>query len=320
MAETRRGVESTIATFQRLGDDEGVAHASFELGRLLIWSGRCSAGMDALEGALQGARRRDDRRLARSVSTWIILAATFGPLPVDDAIRQIDRVRADEDASGQVHAEALVTAGFLRALQGRFDEARSLAAEGRSLLRELGLDLDWAGIALLSGSIELLADEPRAAEAEFRSAYDTLRQRGETAYLSTIAACLAEAMRWQQRFDEALRLVEESKALSAPDDLTTQSIWRMVHARVLAAQDACDEAERLARESVALLEPTDSLHDRAEALLCLAEVLSLAGRPDEAIGALDQAIELAALKGDLVTGRRAQAARDRGSNMPDSVV
>jgi hypothetical protein len=80
---------------------------------------------------------------------------------------------------------------------------------------------------------------------------------------------------------------------------------------MLAAKGTHEEAERLARESVTMLEPTDSLHDRAETLLCLAEVLSLAGRRADAIPALEQAIQLATLKGDTVTARRAHTARTR---------
>jgi tetratricopeptide (TPR) repeat protein len=179
------------------------------------------------------------------------------------------------------------------------------------LLRELGLDLDWAAVSHLTGQIELLADNPQAAERELQSAYDLLQQRGETSYSSTGAAYLAEAMRRQQRFDEALQLIETSKTLSARDDLTTQATWRTVHARMLAAQGAHDEAERLARESVTLFEPTDFLHDRAETLLCLAEVLSLAGRLADAIPALEQAIQLSTLKRDMVTARKARAARNQ---------
>jgi tetratricopeptide (TPR) repeat protein len=241
--------------------------------------------------------------------TWITIVATFGPLPVDDAIGQINEVRADADASSRVHAQALVSTGFLLALRGQFDDARSLAAEGRSMLRELGLDLDWAAVSHLTGSIELLANNAPGAEHELRTAYDVLEQHGEKAYLSGVAGYLAEAVRRQGRLDEALRLSDTTRALSAPDDLTSQALWRTARAGVLAAQGTHEEAERLAVESVTLLEPTDSLHDRAETLLCLAEVHSLAGRTAGAIRALEQANQLATLKGDTITARKAQARR-----------
>jgi tetratricopeptide (TPR) repeat protein len=304
-------VERMIATFQRLGDDESLGQASFEYARLQMWSGQAAAGMDSLEEALLVAARCDDRRSRRSALTWVCVLAAFGPLPVEDAIRRIEEVRRDPDASSRVQAQASVSTGFLHALQGRFDDARSLAAEGRTLLHDLGLDLDWAAVSHLTGAIELLADEPKAAEDELRPAFDLLQQRGETAYLSSTVAYLAEAMRRQQQLDEALQLVETCQALAAPDDVGSQVGWRTVQARIHATQGAYTDAERLARESVTLSEPTDSLHERAQTLLCLAEVLSLAGRPSEAIPALDNAIDLATLKGDTITARKAEADRDR---------
>ena len=311
----RDEVEEMVFTFQRLDDDEGLGQAWFELGRLLMWTGSAATSMDAFRDALKVAERRDDRRLRRSVLTWIVISAAFGPLPVNDAIREIDEVRAEADAGSRVYAQALASAGFLRALQGRFDDGRSLAAEGRSLVRELGLDLDWAAISHLTGSIELLADEPEVAEQEFRTAYDVLQQLGETAYLSTVAVYLAEAVRRQQRFDEALQLLEVGKTLSAPDDVATQTIWRMVHARILTSQGDHAGAEHLARESVTLLEATDHLHDRAETLLCLAEVMSVADRPAEALTFWEQAMQVATLKGDTVTVAKASAGRDRAQQL-----
>jgi class 3 adenylate cyclase/tetratricopeptide (TPR) repeat protein len=309
--DARIEVERMIATCQRLGDDEGLGQALFEYGRLQMWDGQAAAGMETLDEALLVAARCDDRRSRRSALTWISIFATFGPIPVEDAIRRIEEVRGDPDASSRVQAQALVSTGFLRALQGRFGEARSLALEGRVLLRDLGLDLDWAAVSHLTGAIELLADKPKAAEDELRPAFDLLQQRGETSYLSTTAAYLAEAMRRQQQLDEALQLIDTCKVLAAPDDLGSQVGWRTVHARIHATQGAYTEAERLARESVTLSEPTDSLHERAQTLLCLADVLSLAGRSCEAIPALDKAIELATLKGDMITARKAEADRKR---------
>jgi class 3 adenylate cyclase/predicted ATPase len=311
LADASAKVERMIGIFERLGDDEGLGQAWFEHGRMLMWAGQAAAAMDALKQALQVAEQCDDPRLKSSALTWMTIAATFGPLPVEDGIRVIEQVRGDPDASSRVQAQALISTGFLQALQGQFDDARSLAGQGRALLRELGLDLDWAAVSHLTGQIELFADDPHAAEHELQSAYDLLHQRGETSYLSTSAAYLAEAMRRQQRHNEADQLIETSKTLSARDDLTTQTTWRTVRARMLATQGDHQEAERLARESVTLLESTDSLHDRAETLLCLADVLSLAGRHTSAISALEQAIQLATLKGDTVTARKAHAAQTR---------
>jgi ATP/maltotriose-dependent transcriptional regulator MalT len=143
-----------------------------------------------------------------------------------------------------------------------------------------------------------------------REGYDALDQLGETGYLSTIAALLAEAVLAQGRLDEAMQLSEASERASAPDDLESQAQWRAVRAHALAQQGVLDEAERLARESIAVVDPTDFLVERANAYRMLAEVLRIAGRPSEAAAALEAALPLYARKGDLVSAARTRTMRD----------
>jgi tetratricopeptide (TPR) repeat protein len=68
-----------------------------------------------------------------------------------------------------------------------------------------------------------------------------------------------------------------------------------------------ERAEALAREAVRLGEPTDLLNTRADALFDLAEVLRLAGRPEEAVTALAKAARLYEQKGNLPGIARAGA-------------
>ena len=68
------------------------------------------------------------------------------------------------------------------------------------------------------------------------------------------------------------------------------------------------EAERLAREAVAIGEGTDALNEQGEAYADLAEVLLLGGKADEAIAALEQALERYERKENLAM---AQRMRDR---------
>jgi tetratricopeptide (TPR) repeat protein len=79
-----------------------------------------------------------------------------------------------------------------------------------------------------------------------------------------------------------------------------------VRGKVLARRGEFQEAESLAREAVAIGEKTDMLNMQGDAYLDLGEVLVLAGRPDEAVAALEQAIERYERKGNLVSSRRAQ--------------
>jgi len=74
-------------------------------------------------------------------------------------------------------------------------------------------------------------------------------------------------------------------------DVSTQMLWRQAQALVELSRGEHAEAELLAREAVALGERTDRLNLHADALCDLADVMSAAGRHDEAAAALRQALE-----------------------------
>jgi tetratricopeptide (TPR) repeat protein len=93
------------------------------------------------------------------------------------------------------------------------------------------------------------------------------------------------------RYEEAEPLARRGRELGDEQDKVTQMIWRQVQALVCSHRGQHEEAERLAREAVAIAERTDGLSMQAEALCDLAEVLEAAGRPQEAVTALEQALE-----------------------------
>jgi tetratricopeptide (TPR) repeat protein len=314
MARLRAETERLIGVFERLGDDRSLARAWRQLGKVRMWLGACEAGAEALSRALHFAERAGDHRERRETLVWLLLAYAFGPLPAEEGMLRADEIRFDPDGGPQVEAMALIAVAALKAMQGRFDEARREMAAGRSMCRDLGLAVDWAGSAMISGRAELLAGDVRVAERELREGYEALGQLGETGYLSTIAALLAKAVLAQGRLDEAMQLSEASERASAPDDLESQAKWRAVRAQALALQGVQDEAERLARESVAVIAPTDFLSERGDAYSTLAEVLRIAGRPSEAAAALEEALPLYARKGDLVSAARTRALRDQLGN------
>ena len=72
-------------------------------------------------------------------------------------------------------------------------------------------------------------------------------------------------------------------------------------AKIRARRGELDVAERLAREAVALVDETDLLNTQGDTLADLSEVLSLAGRPDEAAAVLEQAADRFEQKGNLVS-------------------
>ncbi len=109
------------------------------------------------------------------------------------------------------------------------------------------------------------------------------------------------------RLDEADEWADRSAELGASDDVTTQMFWRQAKAKVLAQRREPTEAEKLAREALSLAEDTDAVTYHADALLTLGEVLSLAGRNEEASVEVERALTLYERKGNLVMAERARA-------------
>jgi Flp pilus assembly protein TadD len=103
-------------------------------------------------------------------------------------------------------------------------------------------------------------------------------------------------------------LSERVEAMAAHDlsDVDPQFRWRAVRAKVLARRGEYAAAETLAHESVSLIAHTDWLNQRANLQMDLAEVLQRAGRRDEALAAVEEAIHLFEAKENRVAATRAR--------------
>ena len=117
------------------------------------------------------------------------------------------------------------------------------------------------------------------------------------------SAWLAESLYAVGRFDEAERRAQ--MAVDAVDDLG-RAAGQGALARVRARQGRFQEAEAMAREAVAYFAGTDYSTDRTWVLMDLAEVLRLAGRPDEAIATIREAIGLFEQREDVVSAAHAR--------------
>jgi tetratricopeptide (TPR) repeat protein len=191
------------------------------------------------------------------------------------------------------------------AMLGRFDEARANLADLRAELVERG---EETVLASLSGDvvieIELLAGDPAAAVAVGEEACSRLSELQQQSVLSTVEGRLAQAYYELDRLEQADDRAGRAAKLGASDDAITQMLWRQVRAKVRARAGEHAEAERLAREAVAIGEGTKMLNAQASTYADLGEVLSRAGRSDDAVGALEQALARYERKGNLVMAQR----------------
>jgi class 3 adenylate cyclase/tetratricopeptide (TPR) repeat protein len=292
-----------IQHFAEAGDHAGQAEAWSALGD--VESMRChwEAGTAACEHALVHARRAEDEDLAEALVHTIAWGNLFGPTPVGEALDWLEGERA------QIRDPLLVLEGhegWLEAMRGHFDRARSLVAQTITRREELGASMAVANGEQIAAQIELLAGDPAAAEAALRKACEMLEQMSERGVLSTFAGVLARTLCTLGCYGEAEEWSYKSEELGASDDIGTQILWRQARGRAIAERDL-QGGEALVREAVTLVDQTDMLNQRGDALLDLAEVLELAGRGDEAAVEVGKALALYERKGNLVMAEGARA-------------
>ncbi len=311
MEEAARVAREAVQTFERAGDDSGLSRALGQLA-LVHWA-RCRLGdmKQVLERALPVAERAGDGRAVSGILEGLCLSSLLGPDRVEVAVRQCEGVAARGASSLRVVATAEQALAMLRAMQGRFDEARELLPTAARTFAELGLTVRRAGVATYAAFVELWADEPAAAEEWLRPAYDELQAIGERSRFSTIAAMLGLALCLQGRLDEAERCVSSSAEAASPDDMASQVISRLARARLLLAGDDPAQALTPAREALDLAEATDFLNLRGDALAGLAEALHATGDLEQALVFLRRAADAYHAKGNEVSAT-ATAVRLRG--------
>jgi class 3 adenylate cyclase/tetratricopeptide (TPR) repeat protein len=296
--------EQAVEAFARLGDDVGLARTWNLVALTRFWLGTTAAAEEAWRHAIEHARRAESLREEAQALSWLLIGTWMGPTPVEDGVRRCQEI-LERSPTRQVEAVALLEQGPLLAMCGRFSEARELFHRGKELLEDLGLAILAAGASQERFDIEMLAGDPEVAEVELRRACEILEQLGEKGFLSTRAAFLAHALCAQGRYEEAGPFIEVAAETGSEDDQTTQALWRSARAKVLARQGAVGEDLRLAREAVAIVAQTDWLNLRGDALLDLAEVLDLAGRPDDAAPVIAEALRLYEQKGNIVSAGKA---------------
>jgi class 3 adenylate cyclase/tetratricopeptide (TPR) repeat protein len=291
--------EEARPVFEAAGDNLALAEAWFAAAWAQLIHGRYGAMLEAVEHALEHARRAGSPRWERELPAWKGTALFYGPTPVDEALRW-------HEAQQSQHPIALMQQAQLEAMRGNFDTARSLAGSADAVAEEFGQMLWLAVGGMAKWEIEMLAGDPSAGEAGIRRSCELLEELGETGHRSDAAAHLAAALCALGRYEEADDWARTAEELSASDDISSQMLWRQVRARLLVRRSETAEAERLALEAVSLAEQTDMLNSHANALADLAEVYVLSGRAEEARNRLEGARELYEQKGNLVAAERAR--------------
>jgi len=302
-------IQEVLRAAEELGDPLTLAQAWNLLGRFegtLV--GSLARAEDAWQQALEHAERGNLRAERAESIGWLMMAANFGPLPVEEGIERCRRFHDEAVDDPFIRGNAQVEHGALEAMLGDFTLARELVAEGLDTIAGLGFPLRAAMSSQEAFYVEMLAGDLDAAERIAREAYTTLERMGERGYLSSVAALLAHALSGLGRLDEAERFSRKSEDAAAADDAFSQVLWRSARAKIRARRGELAVAEELAREAVAIAERTDLMNTVGDTLADLGEVLALAGRPDEAVAVFEQAAEIFERKGNRASLERVHLA------------
>ena len=297
-----REIERVIPAFEELGDELGLARA-YRLKADVHWTrATYSAAEDAIEHAIEHARRAGAGYEEAENLGLYVGAGVYGPTPVEEVVARCERILGETKGNRLVEAQALRSLAAMRAMEGRFDEARTSVARAAAIMQDLGWSLRAAFTSETAGFVERLAGDPAACERELRGGFALIEKLGEQGFLSTVAALLAHVILDQDRTGEAEEFVAASEAAAAEDDVATHILLQSARARVLARRGMADEAEQLSRAAVREAEESDDVNSHADVLTHRAEVLRRAGKSDGAGDALARALELYDAKGN-----RAQA-------------
>jgi predicted ATPase/class 3 adenylate cyclase len=307
IATARALGERLRVTFEANNDARGLCKV-WRLRALVHWlEGKCLAADAAWAQAAEYARETGDDRERAEILSWVASSAFIGPTPVEQAIRRceaiLDQVREDRRSA----AATLYPLAGLYAMIGRFDGARERLELACRTLEDLGFVTLTSSFMLFDAYVEVLAGDLVRAEERLRLGLSRLEEMGEKAFVSSLAALLAEVLYRQGRHEEAKRFVDRSEETAAPDDLAAQITWRTVRAKILVATGRLDDAEAHARRAVSLAEGTDWSTYHAAACIALGEVLRVRGRPVEAETAIRKSLSLYEEKGNVVAAEGARA-------------
>ena len=293
--------DQTIPLLEELGDDEGLAKAWLLKSEPAVNAGRWGARAEALERALEHARRAGDTTEIAAMTFFHAQALYYGRTPVSEALARCEQYLAEQADDRLLEASVSTVLAGLRAMQGDFDEARSMYSQARSVHEELGRHFRVATVAsLIAAEIEQLADQPDEAVSILRWSFDTVRQMGAMSATATIAGFFADALSVAGRRAEALEISSFAEKHAPESDVVVQVLWRMARARALAEQDST-AADDLARDALARARDTDWPDLQARALVCLAHVI---GPGDEQSSSFAGAREVWERKGNVAAVAR----------------
>jgi len=294
--------EEALEIFEQEQDHQGIARYWWAVAIDAWFRLRATETAEASKRALEHLDRAglSHGRIAEPIRARLIGAYTASRIPVDEAIPLVRAVGARKGGALASAWEGVVL-GRLYAMRGEFELARELVRGGRQAYVDAGMLVSAGGISMSEAELELRAGDLAAAERVLREGLEMLEAIGERGYYPTAALDLADILYDQGCYDDIPEWTEKSRATTGSDDLVNFVFLDSIEGALLARAGRFDEGVARGRNAVDLTATIDHVETRVRALRYFAEVLTLAGRVEEAERVAAEALASLDEKGD-VTG------------------
>lgn len=299
-AEARQLFRESLALYQAVDDQDGIAQALSSLGLLAIDLGEYAEAKQALQESLAlyrlGGDRFETARLLNSLG--ILTAQSEGYTEAKQFFHESIALRREIDDKYGV-ASALSNLGILAEIQGEFAEAKQLASDSLAIRREVG---DRFTIAICLNNLSSIARRMGEHEEAKQLAQEGLAirreigdRRGIASALSNLGqatTALGEYQESRKHFREALRIGMEIRATPLILDILTGL------ADLLAKEGKVEQAWELLNLARQHPATENQVKDRAAHLLAelesqLPSQVIAAARARGAAGKLEQMVEKA---------------------------
>jgi class 3 adenylate cyclase len=305
--------KEAIAELEPLGDELALARAWWLASAGDLAAGRWLARGEAVERALEHARRaRAGAEMVGTLAGLFAQALLHGPTPVDEAIARVEDLRDELGLDAPLRGSINTSLAGLYAMRGDFDEAHRLFRDAAATYEEFGLRFRRANQSFVGAQIELLAGEAAAAEQQLRESSAAFDEIGAATSATTHRALLAEVVARLGRLDEATELARKVAADASPDDLIGQVLSRTALARVRLGEGSVHEAVELTAEARRLLADAEFPQLAITALTAGAEAAAATDDGLEAGRLLAEAREIAEAKGATASLAQLEAVRAAG--------
>jgi tetratricopeptide (TPR) repeat protein len=280
-----------------------------EYWRAVAWEAwiacRGAETMSACEQALAHLERAGalQSRIASSVRFRLRATSMYAPLPVDEALRRL-RALAAEDRHPLALAQQRLVEGRLLGMKGEAERARELVRGARQMYAEAGSLVTAGGMAISEAELELELGDPERAESILLDGLDLLERIGDRSYYPTLAVMLAEVLLHQRRLGEVSEWLNRSRATTGADDMVNFIFIEATEGAALARAGRLDDAEAAGRRSVELADKTDYVYARPFAHAYFAETLALNDKQEEAMSHATTAMGILEVKGNVMMAAR----------------